>query len=137
MFNTLKRKLLVAFLAALAYAGLSARGIQGADRFFRQDNPNFGLTPSICYLLADVSYWTFRYDLAIKLIDKNITDFPYESGRKNAELKRAACYEKMEDYPRAIQLYEQFLLDHPKDRRYDSVEDTLAKLRYYYRTSQL
>lgn len=136
MLGSWKRKLLLFFAGVIVYLALSTSSILSTDSFFRIDNPQFSMTPDACYFLADISYMTFRYDLARQLFERNITDFPYNSGRIDAEYRRALCYEKLGDYSRAIQLFEDFLLDHPKDRRYESVRDRLAKLRVIKNAAQ-
>ena len=47
----------------------------------------------------------------------------------DAEYRRAVSYEKLGEYDTAIDLYEAFLLDHPKDNRYNSIISKSAKLR--------
>ncbi len=124
-----KKILFVIILAGVVYAGCNTQGILRTEKFFRQENPNFTLTPKICYLLGTSAFRTFRYDLAIQIIERNLKDFPYESAAVDAEYRRALAYEKLGKYDKAISLYEQFMLDHPKDNRYKAVQNRVTKLK--------
>ena len=124
------KKLLVIFIfAGIVYAGCNTKGILRTEEFFRKKNPDLGLTPKVCYMLGSSAHLTFRYKLAIEIIDRNLKDFPYEPGAVKAEYRRAVAYEKLGQYDKAIQLYEDFILDHPKDNRVQSVQNKVAKLK--------
>ena len=132
---TWKRIVLTIVLAALFYAGCNTQSMLATEEFFRDENPNLALTPKVCYWLGDAAYWTFRYDLAIDIIGRNLKDFPYEDGAADQEYKRALCYEKNGDYQRAIGLFETYLVHYPKDSRYISIQDRITKLRIYGKAS--
>ncbi len=87
------------------------------------------MTPRVCYLLGTSAYLTFRYNLAIDIIERNLKDFPYDHAAVDAEYRRAVCYEKLGKYDKAIQLYEDFLIRFPKDKRYMSIQNKIAKLK--------
>jgi tetratricopeptide (TPR) repeat protein len=135
MFSNWKKKFLILLLALIVYALFSTPGIRRLDKLFREDNHDYPLTPSICYLLADISYYTFRYELTIDLTKKNIADFPYNSARRNSEYRCAACFEKLGDFNQAIQSYEKFLIAYPRDKRYESIKERIGQLRLYSQTS--
>jgi tetratricopeptide (TPR) repeat protein len=135
MFSNWKKKITILLLALVTYVLFSTPGIRRLDKLFREENHDHPFTPSICYVLADISYYTFRYELTIDLTKKNIADFPYNSGRKNAEYRRAACFEKLGDFNQAIQSYERFLVAYPRDKRYESIMERISKLRLYSQTS--
>ncbi len=136
MVLTWKRFVLVFIFAALFYGGCNNQSMLAMEGFFRTDNPNLTLTPTMCYWLADAAYWTFRYDLATDIINRNLKDFPYEDGAADQEYKRAVCYEKVGDYQRAIGLFETYLTQHPTDGRYTMIEDRIGKLRSYGKGSE-
>ena len=129
MFGNWKKKMMLLLLGGVLYAVLSTPGLLKIEQIFRENNSSHPLTPRMCYLTANLAYWTLRYELAAEMYDKNIREFPYFSGRKDAEFRRARAYEKSGDYSRAIALYEDFLLEYPKDRRHDSVESAIAVCR--------
>jgi tetratricopeptide (TPR) repeat protein len=133
---TWKRIVFVIIFAALFYGGCNTQSMLATEEFFRDENPNLALTPTVCYWLADAAYLTFRYDLAIDIINRNLKDFPYEDGADDQEYKRAVCYEKIGDYQRAIGLFETFLTQHPRDGRYTLIEDKIGKLRSYGKASE-
>jgi len=124
------KKLLIVFIVAgIVYTGCNTNGILRTEEFFRKKNPDLALTPKVCYMLGSSAHLTFRYKLAIDIIDRNLKDFPYHPAAVTAEYRRAVAYEKLGDYAKAIQLYEDFLLDHPKDNRHGSVQNKVAKLK--------
>jgi tetratricopeptide (TPR) repeat protein len=129
MLTHWKKILVVIIIAGIFYAGCNTNGILRAEKFFREGNPNLALTPKICYMLSTSAHLTFRYKLAIEIIDRNLKDFPYDPGAIPAEYRRAVAYEKLGEYDKAIQLYEDFVLDHPKDNRVQSVMNKVAKLK--------
>jgi len=132
MFAQWKKLLLLVILAGVLYGGCNSQSILKVENVFRKENPNFNMTPRICYFLGNISYMTFRYQLALDIIERNLQDFPYNSGAQNARYRQAVCYEKLGKYDRAIQLYEDFLLDYPKTKRYDQVSNKVAKLKALY-----
>ncbi len=129
MLSQWKKILFVLIIGAILYAGCNSQMMLKTEEIFRVQNPNLSLTPKICYLLGDVAYLTFRYQLAIDIIKRNLKDFPYEPGAEDAEYRLAVCYEKLGNYNEAIGLYENFLLDHPKSVRYESTQNKVAKLK--------
>lgn len=129
MFSQWKKILGVVVLAGIIYGGCSSSAILKADNFLRKDNPNFSMTPKLCFFLGNLAYLTFRYQLAIDIIERNLHDFPYASEVPDAQYRRAVCYEKLGNYKKAIQLYEDYLLTYPKSNRYQSIENKLAKLK--------
>ena len=129
MLRHWKKLLIIFFVAILIYGGCSTDGMLKAEKFFREDNPKLGMSPKMCYMLATSAFRTFRYQLAIEIIDRNLKDFPYDRGAVNAEFRRAVAYEKLGQYDTAISLYETFLADHPKDNRYQSIMGKVAKLK--------
>jgi hypothetical protein len=110
------------------YAGCNSRTILATESLFREGLPKLSFTPKICYLFANASYYTFRYRLALGIIERNLEDFPYDRGAASAQLKLARCCENLGDCNKAISLYTDFLLEHPKDRRYRRVQKRIAKL---------
>ena len=64
-------------------------------------------------------------------IERNLEDFPYESGVVDAQFKRARCCENLGDCTKAVKLYTDFLLKHPKDRRYRRIQKRIAKLQMF------
>ncbi len=130
-----KRIVLVIIVGALFYVGCNTQSMLATENFFREENPNLALTPKVCFWLADAAYWTFRYDLAIDIISRNLKDFPYEDGIADQEYKRALCYEKMGDYPQAAGLLETYLVHYPRDSRYTLIQDRIAKLKSYGKAS--
>ncbi len=129
MLSQWKKILFILIIAGVVYGSCNTQTMLKTETFFREKNPNLALTPKVCYFLGNVAYMTFRYKLAIDIIDRNLKDFPYAGGATQAEYRRAVCYEKLGDYVKAIQLYEDFLLAHPKDNKYQSIENKLAKLK--------
>lgn len=129
MLSHWKKLLFIFIFAGIVYGGCNTNGILRAEEFFRVKNPNMSLTPKICYMLGTSAFRTFRYNLAIEIIDRNLRDFPYESAAVDAEFRRAVAYEKLGEYRKAITLYEKFLYDHPKDNRYESIQNKVAKLK--------
>ena len=129
MLKNWKRILIIFVIALLFYAGCGTKGMLSTEKFFREKNPKLSVTPKICYMLGTSAFRTFRYQLAINIIDRNLKDFPYESAAVSAEYRRAVCYEKLGEYNKAISLYERFLYDHPKDNRYKSIQSKVAKLK--------
>ncbi len=124
------KKLLVIFIfAGIVYGGCNTKGILKTEEFFRVKNPQMSMTPKICYMLGTSAFRTFRYNLAIEIIDRNLKDFPYESAAVAAEYRRAVSYEKLGEYRTAIGLYEKFLYDHPKDNRYNAIQNKVNKLK--------
>jgi tetratricopeptide (TPR) repeat protein len=129
MFSQWKKILVVMILALIIYAGCNSQAILWAENALRKENPNFSMTPRFCSVLGNVAYLTFRYQLATDIIERNLHDFPYAGNTEDAHYRRAVCYEKMGKYDRAIQLYEDFLLNFPKSNRYDSTRNKIAKLK--------
>lgn len=129
MLRNWKKLLFIFVVVGVIYGGCNTQGILATEEFFRVKNPNLGLTPKVCYILGTAAYRTLRYQLAIEIIDRNLKDFPYENAAVNAEHRRAMCYEKLGEYSKAISLYEDFLLKHPKDNRYSSIISKIAKLK--------
>jgi tetratricopeptide (TPR) repeat protein len=123
-------KILVIFLIAfIIYAACNTQGILATENYFRVENPKLAMTPRVCYVLGTAAFRSFRYQLAIDIINRNLKDFPDEKAAVSAEYRRAVCYEKLGEYETAIKLYEIFLYNNPKDNRYMSVETKIAKLR--------
>jgi tetratricopeptide (TPR) repeat protein len=129
MLEQWKKILFVVIVAGIVYAGCNTQMMLKTESFFRTKNPELALTPKVCYLLGDIAYLTFRYQLAIDIIKRNLKDFPYQPGAEDAEYRLAVCYEKLGNYDEAISLYENFLLDHPQTRRYESTENKISKLK--------
>lgn len=129
MLSHWKKLLLLAIIAMVLYGGCNNQTVLWAEKTLRTGNPNSAMTPTVCYFLGNLAYLTFRYQLALDITDRNLHDFPYNAGVENAQYRRAVCYEKLGQYDKAIQLYENFLLDHPKSNRYQSIENKLAKLK--------
>jgi len=123
-----KKLLLIFILAAALYAGCNTQSILATESLFRDGLPWLSLTPKACYLLANASYYTFRYELALEIIERNLKDFPYERSVANAQLKRARCCENLGNCNKAIKLYTDFLLKHPQDNRYRKIQRRIAKL---------
>ena len=129
MFRHRKKMLVLFILVAIFYGGCSAETMLATEDFFRTKNPDLGMSPGMCYTLGTAAFRTFRYQLAIDITDRNLKQWPYESAAVDAEFRRATAYEKLGDYSAAISLYEAFLLDHPKDNRYSTIQTRIAKLR--------
>ena len=129
MLGQWKKVLFILIIGAILYAGCNSQMMLKTEEIFRTQNPNLSLTPKVCYLLGNVAYLTFRYQLAIDIIKRNLKDFPYASGAEDAEYRLAVCYEKLGNYTEAISLYENFLLDHPQSERYQSTENKVSKLK--------
>jgi len=124
------KKLLVIFIfVGIIYGGCNTRGILKTEEFFRTKNPNMSMTPKVCYMLGTSAFRTFRYKLAIEIINRNLKDYPYESAAVVAEYRRAVSHEKLGEYRMAISLYEKFLYDHPKDNRYNAIQNKVSKLK--------
>lgn len=132
MLSQWKKILFIFIVAGVLYGGCNTRTMLKTEAFFREDNPNLALTPKMCYFLGNLAYLTFRYNLAIQIIDRNLKDFPYEDSALKAEFRRAVCYEKLGDYAKAIHLYEDYLLTHPKDHKYQLIQNKIAKLKALY-----
>lgn len=132
MLSQWKKILFVFIVAGVLYGGCNTQVMLKTEAFFREENPNLALTPKMCYFIGNIAYLTFRYKLAIEVIDRNLKDFPYADGAVKAEFRRAVCYEKLGDYAKAIHLYEDYLLAHPKDHKYQSIQNKIAKLRALY-----
>jgi tetratricopeptide (TPR) repeat protein len=135
MFSQWKKILAVVVLSLIFYAGCNTQMILKAESVLRNENPNFSMTPRLCYFLGNLAYLTFRYQLAIDITERNLHDFPYDSGIDDAQYRRAVCYEKLGKYQQAIQLYEDYLLEHPKSSRYISIQNKLAKLKALHQQS--
>lgn len=135
MLRNWKKLLVIFIVVAVFYAGCGTNGMLSTEKFFREDNPNLGLTPNICFMLGTTAFRTFRYQLAIEIIDRNLKDFPYDSAVPSAEYRRAFCYEKLGEYNTAISLYEAFLFEYPKDNRYNSIASKVAKLKALHQQS--
>ncbi len=130
-------KLLFIFIVVgLIYGGCNTNGILATEEFFHVKNPKLALTPKMCYMLGTSAFRTFRYQLAIDIIDRNLKDFPYEKAAVDAKYRRAVCYEKLGAYGKAIRLYEAFLLEYPKDNRYNSIISKVAKLKALHQESK-
>lgn len=129
MLSQWKKILFIFIVAGVFYAGCNTQTMLRTETFFREKNPNLALTPKVCYFLGNQAYMTFRYKLAIEIIDRNLKGFPYDDGALKAEYRRAVCYEKLGDYAKAIHLYEDYLLAHPKDNKYQSIQNKIAKLK--------
>jgi tetratricopeptide (TPR) repeat protein len=132
MLSQWKKILLLAIVAGVLYGGCNNQSVLWAENVLRKENPGFTMTPGLCYFLGNLAYMTFRYQLAIDITERNLQDFPYNPNLENAQYRRAVCYEKLGQYDKAIKFYENFLLDHPKSNRYQSIENKLAKLRALY-----
>jgi tetratricopeptide (TPR) repeat protein len=115
MLRNWKKLLAIFVIVFILYAGCGTDGMLATEKFFREDNPNLGLTPDVCFILGTTAFRTFRYRLAIDIIDRNLKDFPYDNAVPSAEYRRAYAYEKLGEYGTAITLYEDFLLKYPKD----------------------
>ncbi len=129
MFQHWKKLLFLFIVIAIFYGGCSTESILATEDFFRTKNPNLAMSPGMCYTLGTAAFRSFRYQLAIDIIDRNLEQWPYESAAINAEFRRAAAYERLGDFKVAIRHYETFLLDHPKDNRYSTIQSRVAKLR--------
>jgi hypothetical protein len=131
-----KKYLAVFLVAGVFYAGCNTRSILATESFFRNKAPGLSISPKICYLLASISYYTFRYRLALGITERNLRDFPYEAGTADAELRRARCHENLGHCSEAIDLYSDFLLSHPRDNRYRKIQNRIAKLQVISRNEQ-
>ncbi len=129
MLRNWKRLLVIFFTVGILYGGCNTNGILATEEWFRVKNPKLSMTPKVCYMLGTSAFRTFRYSLAIEIIDRNLKDFPYESAAVDAKYRRAVCYEKQGNYKQAITLYEKFLLEYPNDNRYKSIVTRITKLR--------
>jgi tetratricopeptide (TPR) repeat protein len=129
MLSHWKKILFLAIVVAVVYAGCNTQGILRTEKMFREDNPKLALSPRICYTLGTIAHWTFRYQLAIDIIDRNLRDYPYDPAAEDAQYRRAVAYEKLGQYDKAIQLYEAFLIDHPKSKRQESILNKVTKLK--------
>ncbi len=129
MFRHWKKMLVLFILVAIFYGGCSSESMLATEDFFRTKNPNLAMSPGMCYSLSTAAFRTFRYQLAIDITDRNLKQWPDESAAVSAEFRRATSYEKLGEYSSAISLYEAFLLDHPKDSRYSTIQTRIAKLR--------
>lgn len=129
MFRNWKKLLFIFIVAGIVYGGCNTGGILATEEFFRVKNPKLSLTPKVCYLLGTAAFRSFRYKLAIEIIDRNLKDFPYEKAAVAAKYRRALAYEKLGQYDKAISLYESFLIDYPNDNRYKSILSKVAKLK--------
>jgi tetratricopeptide (TPR) repeat protein len=129
MHLTWKRLFVLIIVVGALYGGCNTQSILVADDFFREEQPDLALTPTMCHLLATGPYITFRYALAADIYERNIKDFPYQSNTVKAELRRARCFEKLGDRGKAIELYEDFLVRHPRYDRYRSVVNRIATLK--------
>ncbi len=136
MLRNWKKILVIFIIAGLFYGACNTQGILWTEDFFRNKNPKLAATPKVCYMLGTAAFRSFRYQLAIDIIDRNLKDFPYERAAVNAEYRRAVAYEKLGDYKTAIRLYERFLFDHPKDNRYQSIQTKAIKLQSLHRTEE-
>jgi len=128
MESTRKKYLLILLLAGILYAGCNGNTIRATESLFRNKLHKLSKTPTVCYFLANAAYYTFRPELALEIIERNLRDFPYERGATDAEYKRARCCENLGDCDGAIRLYTKFLLDHPRDNRYRRIQNRIAKL---------
>jgi tetratricopeptide (TPR) repeat protein len=129
MFRHWKKLLFLFIIIAISYGGCSSETILATEDFFRVKNPNLAMSPGMCYTLGTTAFRTFRYQLAIDITDRNLKQWPYEKAVVNAKFRRATAYEKLGEYSTAISLYEEFLLSHPKDNRYSTIQSRVAKLR--------
>ena len=129
MFRHWKKMLLLFIAIAIFYGGCNTEALLATEDFFRAKNPNLAMSPRVCYTLGTIAFRSFRYQLAIDIIDRNLKQWPYESAAIDAEYRRATCYEKLGEYSTSISLYENFLLSHPKDNRYRTIQSRVAKLR--------
>lgn len=136
MLRNWKKLLTIFIIAGVFYGACNTQGILATEEFFRVKNPKLSITPNVCYMLGTAAFRSFRYKLAIDIIDRNLKQFPYKSAAKNAEYRRAICYEKLANYNKAIQLYEKFLYDYPKDNRYKSVQSKVVKLRALHKEDE-
>jgi len=136
MLRNWKKLLFIFIVVGLVYGGCNTNGILATEDFFRVKNPKLSLTPKMCYMLGTSAFRTFRYQLAIDIIDRNLKSFPYEKAAVDAKYRRAVCYEKLGNYNKAISLYEAFLLEYPKDNRYNSIISKIAKLKALHQESK-
>lgn len=137
MLKNWKKLLAIFIVAVVIYAGCGTDGMLATEKFFREDNPNLGLTPTVCFMLGTSAFRTFRYKLAIEIIDRNLKDFPYNRAVPDAEYRRAFAYEKLGEYDTAISLYEDFLYKYPKDNRYSAIISKVAKLKALHKAETL
>ena len=129
MLKNWKMLLFVFIIGAIFYGGCNTKGMLATEEFFRVKNPKLSMTSKVCYTLATSAFRTFRYKLSIEITDRNLKDFPYESAAVDAKYRRAAAYEKLGQYRKAVSLYEAFLLENPKDNRYKTIVSRISKLR--------
>ena len=129
MLKNWKKLLVIFIIAAVFYGACNTQGILATENFFRVKNPKLSMTPKACYMLATSAFRSFRYKLAIDITDRNLKDFPYERAAKDAKYRRAVACEKLAKYDMAIQSYEEFLLEYPKDNRQKSILSKVAKLK--------
>lgn len=129
MLRHWKKILIIFIVVVVVYSGCSTKGILRTETFFRAKNPKLALTPKVCYMLGTAAFRSFRYGLAVEIISRNLKDFPYESAATNAQYRRAIAYEKLGRYNKAIQMYENFMYDNPKDNRLKSVKNKVIKLK--------
>lgn len=129
MFSHWKKLLVIFIFAGIIYGGCNTKGILKTEEFFRVKNPDMSMTPKVCYMLGTSAFRTFRYQLAIEIIDRNLKDFPYESAAVAAQYRRAVSYEKLAEYRKAITLYEKFIYDHGDDSRRNAIENKVNKLK--------
>jgi tetratricopeptide (TPR) repeat protein len=132
-----KKLLFLFIIVGVIYMGCNTQGILATEKFFRVENPKLSITPKVCYLLGNAAFRSFRYQLAIDIIDRNLKDFPYERAAKNAKYRRAICYEKLGNYDMAIELYKEFLLEYPKDNRQKAILSKVAKLQALHKADEL
>jgi tetratricopeptide (TPR) repeat protein len=137
MLRNWKKLLAIFILVAVVYAGCGTNGMLSIEKFFREDNPNLSLTPRVCFMLGTAAFRTFRYQLAIEIIDRNLESFPYDKAVPDAEYRKAYAYEKLGDYDKAIKLYQDYLLKYPRDNRYNSIVSKVSKLQELHQRDQL
>ena len=129
MLKNWKKLLIIFIIAAFFYGACNTQGILWTEDFFRKKNPKLSMTPKVCYMLATSAFRSFRYKLAIEITDRNLKDFPYEKAARSAKYRRAVAYEKLANYDMAIESYEEFLQEYPKDNRQKSIISKIAKLK--------
>lgn len=106
----------------------SSAGIRRMESWAR-DRPDTSIGQSLPYTLGNVAYFTFRYNLARDILEKNVQTWPNHPKNTDADFRIAMCYEKLGKYNEAVAAYDAFALEHGSDSRAGSAMNRSAKIK--------
>lgn len=106
----------------------SSPGIRSMESWARE-RPGTSVGLRLPYTLGSIAYFTFRYNMALDIYEKNISTWPDHPKNTDAEFRVAMCLEKLERYEEAVAAYDAFAVEHGEDTRAEAAINRSTKIK--------